>query len=352
MELAFYKQYILYRIIQWRKSCVYTWLFPNKISDPLRQTSFVKLNKIIVITTFFNSQKSLLLRKNYDFFYKRLVEQGVDVLTMELAVGEDSFVLNNKNATYLVQVRSNSCLWQKERLFNLALKYVDKKYDAIVFMDADCYFKSRDWIKKTLSMLSKYHFVQTYSKRARLKRGCYSLNTLNNNKGIADGKWFHSFARGLESYGLRALGVFSLHGEVGSALAARRDSIQKIGFYDKNIVGSGDTMMLHALFDGKSKSFHYCSRQLKINFNEWQKSIPDNFKQSLGYVDQTIYHLWHGQNKNRQYWDRHFPLRYSNFDPKNDIRINTSGAWEWASNKPLLHKSIAKYFYNRKDDEF
>jgi hypothetical protein len=60
--------------------------------------------------------------------------------------------------------------------------------------------------------------------------------------------------------------------------------------------------------------------------------------------------LWHGTIENRRYAQRNKELYRLGFDPKNDIRISSTGAWEWASEKPELHAWARRYFVERDED--
>ena len=61
--------------------------------------------------------------------------------------------------------------------------------------------------------------------------------------------------------------------------------------------------------------------------------------------------LYHGTFKNRKHGQRDVICKKFHFDPLKDIKIGKSGAWEWASDKPDLHKEVREYFYSRKEDD-
>ena len=70
------------------------------------------------ITTYFNPCGYQSRARNYRIFSDRLAEQGVNLLTVELAFGAQPFALSDLNPVALL--RSNSVLWQRERLINNA----------------------------------------------------------------------------------------------------------------------------------------------------------------------------------------------------------------------------------------
>jgi glycosyltransferase involved in cell wall biosynthesis len=67
-------------------------------------------------------------------------------------------------------------------------------------------------------------------------------------------------------------------------------------------------------------------------------------------VPGRILHLWHGETRHRRYHDRSQELASFGFDPARDIRISARGCWEWASDKPDLHRWSRRYFDVRHED--
>ena len=129
--------------------------------------------------------------------------------------------------------------------------------------------------------------------------------------------------------------------------------------YDFAIVGSGDSYFLFGCF------YHDCNdwiTQVKkapllknlISMNlslEWFERFGNLVNGRVGYINHAIKLHYHGSFVNRQYVDRHSILKRHNFNPKKDIKIGKSGCWEWASDKPGLHKEVRNYFYSRKEDD-
>jgi 5-bromo-4-chloroindolyl phosphate hydrolysis protein len=73
------------------------------------------------LTTYYNSTGIKEKKKNYQFFRNNLKKQKVKLLTIECAFKKQKFELKKEDADKLIQVRSNSILWQKERLLNIGL---------------------------------------------------------------------------------------------------------------------------------------------------------------------------------------------------------------------------------------
>ena len=61
-------------------------------------------------------------------------------------------------------------------------------------------------------------------------------------------------------------------------------------------------------------------------------------------------HLWHGKNSNRIQDYKFKVLSFLSFDPSQDIRIGPDHLWEWSSDKPELHKTVADFFRLRDEE--
>ncbi|MCB1120768.1 MAG: hypothetical protein KJT03_04420, partial [Verrucomicrobiae bacterium] len=145
----------------------------------------------------------------------------------------------------------------------------------------------------------------------------------------------------------RSLGVCS-----GYAWAARRDLLLRHTLYDACIVGGGDGAML-AGFRG---NFQEIIDYLEMNprrtehFLEWAEPVFAEVAGNLGYSPGTVYHLWHGEIKDRNYGPRRIELERHQFDPYEDIAIASNGCWRWNSGKPELHDYLRAYFASRFED--
>ena len=86
------------------------------------------------------------------------------------------------------------------------------------------------------------------------------------------------------------------------------------------------------------------------HYMAWARPHFESVHSSIGYLDGTLLHLWHGDLKNRRYSDRHRDLKQFDFDPYVDIAIDNHGCWRWNSEKPRMHQYARDYFAARKED--
>ena len=92
-------------------------------------------NDIWAVTTYFNPCGYKTRRLNYERFISSLTKQGVRCLTVECAFGADKFELPSSST--VMHVRSESVLWQKERLLNIGAASLPRECRYVAWIDAD-----------------------------------------------------------------------------------------------------------------------------------------------------------------------------------------------------------------------
>jgi hypothetical protein len=70
----------------------------------------------------------------------------------------------------------------------------------------------------------------------------------------------------------------------------------------------------------------------------------------LGCCPGTIFHLWHGDLRDRNYRERRVRFAESDFDPYADIACDADSLWRWSSDKPRMHRFVRDYFDTRFED--
>jgi hypothetical protein len=138
---------------------------------------------------------------------------------------------------------------------------------------------------------------------------------------------------------------------LGLAWASHRAVLERHGLYDACITGSGDRAILCAALG----QFDYGIRALGMNacrsehYLKWARPVSATIGGSVGCMPGRVLHLWHGNLRNRQYQARHAGL--ADFDPDTDIALDRNGCWRWSSDKPGLHRVVARYFDSRREDD-
>jgi hypothetical protein len=298
-----------------------------------------------IISSFFNPNGYQTRLRNYQYFLDVIERSRLNWLVVECAFRYEPFTLSESRS--VIRVRSNAIMWQKERLLNIALSHLPRECSKVAWLDCDILFSNPEWTIQASRMLDSYPVVQLFDRVIRLPRG----HTYFSRAG--DG--WRSFASVYQETPNQLLvGDFSRHGHSGFAWAARREVLQEHGLYDACISGSGDHMMAHA-FCGDWDS--RCIERIlgengphRQHFSDWCARIYGNVRARVGCVTGTVLHLWHGDTDRRRYVARNQELAALGFDPYHDIRANLAGCWEWARERPALHKWAERYYAGRKED--
>jgi hypothetical protein len=294
---------------------------------------------LAIVTTYFNPAGWRTRSSNYARFTDGMRRAGLAVVTVECAFGAAEFAL--PPSADVVPMRARDVLWQKERLINAAVARLPAQFTKVAWLDCDVLFEDSAWAHAASRLLDDVAFVQLFDRIVRLPRGHVS---------------FSGEGHARPGFAARRTGDASPggHGHVGYAWAARRDALRGRGLYDACIAGGADHVMAHA-FGGEPRS--PCIDEIlgrdgarRRHFDDWCRALPRAAAKGVGFVPGALFHLWHGEAADRRYGARNRDLAALSFDPATDIRVGPSGCWEWASEKPELHRWTQDYFARRNED--
>jgi hypothetical protein len=301
------------------------------------------------ITSYFNPVRYKRRLSNYRIFRANLC---IPLVTVELSF-DNRFELTDGDADILIQIAGGAVLWQKERLLNIALKSVPSEIQDIAWIDCDAIFARSDWVKEAKIQLRDNHFVQLFSDMLDL--------SYNEVEPAATHALASPSARGIVSlhqtgesnaFVIPAANPHARPASRGFAWAGKRAILEQHGFYDACIIGAGDRCMAFAMygrFDDVMRSMSMNEIQQK-HYLGWAVPFHEAIGGRIGYVPSRVYHLWHGDIKNRNYSDRHKLLSKFDFDPELDIKIGCNGAWQWARQRTDLANFLKQFFESRTED--
>lgn len=296
---------------------------------------------LCVITAYFNWCRFRSKLENYCLFREEMRHNDVAVLTVECALPDQQFQL--PPSCDVIQVRTNSIMWQKERLLNIALEALPLEYKYVAWIDCDLIFQDRSWSMQATRTLESFGVVQLFDKMVRLPR-FRKMMLPNDAQSLG---FMAALRRSIEQNMSPRLG------HPGFAWAARREVLEACnGFYDGCIIGGADRVMTHAWLGDYHAPIvsEIILGQMKPHYLEWALRAHRVVRGSVSSVDGTVMHLWHGESLNRLYFERHRPVAELGFNPATDLVMNNHGCWEWATEKPKLQSWIANYFASRKED--
>ena len=120
----------------------------------------------------------------------------------------------------------------------------------------------------------------------------------------------------------------------GLTWAARRELLDRHGFYDTGVIGGGDRAMAAGIYGCHDLvvSFQGMNKRQRERYLAWAGPFSQTAGTAAGWMAGDIYHLWHGTMHDRAGVHRHRILTRFEFDPFEDIAIEEdSGCWRWNS---------------------
>lgn len=298
-----------------------------------------KLNVICLYYNFANYLKRSKLTREY---IERMNKyDNINFYVVELALVNTDFVITDINNKNHLRLTTNTIMWYKENLINIAVnKLLNKNWSNFAWIDSDIIFENSDWVTQTLQKLQHVNIIQLFSK-------CYQLDIT--------GKKILKENIGVIKYNINRTTYIQNYNDThpGYGWAISREGYNKIGkIPDIFIVGGGDTRISYGMLGIdvylERQDFNFTDDYKKYVYNLYDKVKLLTFD----YIDCNIYHCYHGQRKDRKYHDRHKLLSEYNYNPITNLEYNSDGLLVPTSdfNVELLTK-IKEYFFERKEDD-
>jgi hypothetical protein len=138
----------------------------------------------------------------------------------------------------------------------------------------------------------------------------------------------------------------------GLAWVARRELLERDGFYDACIMGSGNRAMLCGALGTPADAIAYLQMTpaWAEHYEAWAARHMRSVRADIGCTEGGIIHLWHGDLKHRRYLERHREFSAFDYNPETDIALDENACWRWNSQKPEMQAYVADYFRSRKED--
>lgn len=266
---------------------------------------------------------------------------------MECAFGDQPFDL--PESMDVIKIRSETLLWQKERLLELASSWLPASCKAVAWIDCDLIFLNRDWVRETMSKLQDASVVQLFDTCNRLPRDYAHADAV--------GQVCTSFGSVVcKDRSVLRSGKYEDHGHPGYAWAARKEILDRHGLYNFAVAGSADHYMAHAAVGDLDSP---CIERMMVKqpaliecFRDWARPFDRSVQGGLGVVSGEILHLWHGEACDRRYYLRQLELAKFGFNPYTDLVVTPGKPLELKPglDKPGLKEWFRSYFSNRNED--
>ena len=263
-----------------------------------KSNRFLKDEEIINILT----KKSTFTICSYYFDFNNNPKQNQNLkkFVNQFKNYEDNLIIaipentkfNLKINCEIVRVPVDANLWSKEILINKIVEQVDTDY--FIWIDNDIIYDNIEWLNNIDTLFRKKDFAQLFSK----------INYLDESGKITDS--FES----IMSSGLTNVDDLLKSGfKPGGAWLAKTNIIKSKPLFEKMYVGGGDTVFVYGLFGEKNG---WTLSQVKIHnheiYDEATNWISNFGKFRVGFLEEEVKHLYHGELKDRNYNTRYSHL--------------------------------------------
>ena len=138
----------------------------------------------------------------------------------------------------------------------------------------------------------------------------------------------------------------------GYAWAMTRQAYDWLGgLFELGGMGSGDHHMALGLAGAADASMPGGTGDVyRAAVKQWEARALRHVNYNIGYVAGTLEHLFHGRKSDRGYRSRWDMFVRHQFDPLEDLKRNSHGVLEFASNKPELRHDFDLYLQSRNED--
>ena len=234
-----------------------------------------------------------------------------------------------------LQYHVKSNIFRKENLWNLAAQNASS--DELIFLDSDITIEPSSWLDETVKVLQTCDIMQPFTEAVWL--------THDGEENCSKSPISDAIARGYP--------VTEGHLHQGFGWAMTRDAFNRMsGFYDKGVLGSGDTAFALAL----SQDSQITERTQWLNINSFMHcpsykryrahALKEEFK--IGsHPGAKAVHKWHGTNGSRYYYEREFAMPLED-DKEYFTYYDDTGCIEWGCKQS--NSRANKYFKNRNED--
>lgn len=297
---------------------------------------------ICIIISYFSPCNFKLPKKNFNTILKKLIDAEYPICIVEAVMpGADKLSFTQQNITHKQIIADyKNIIFQKEVLINMAPSLMPQ-YNKFIFLDSDVELDDPNWLNKASELLDEHDIIQPYETAIWLNKTNTSSHCvkISGAKAIADKLPIHGGQQ-----------------HPGFAWGMTRECFDKInGFYYQHPFGGSDTIIWLSLVKGElDKEFnHWVISNELFNKTKSYKEYRENIQKlslKVGYIHNcSIFHLYHGTIRNRQYINRNFTYMPELENDEYPVHISQNGLLCW--NKEEYATKCLEYFKSRMEDD-
>lgn len=277
--------------------------------------------RIAAVIPYYNATGDPLLLRNHWRAVRRLQrEPRVTVITARA-------VFERPKRAERWTAYTPDALWHKEGLINRTVRMLGGEHPIVAWIDSGVLLSAGWSDRLRIAVDSGIDVVQLFNRGVWLGADGnpeYFAGTTNH--------WGYIYAMhsGIDLFMSRP------KCSAGMAWAATADTLRRLPLYDRAIVGGGDTWWIVGT-TGCDQPEALCTRHQSPAMREHLGAWLDRaraMRLRVGWIDGEYRHLWHTDERHRQYDTRHQILVECGYDPARHTRIGESGLVEWSDAAP------------------
>jgi hypothetical protein len=293
---------------------------------------------LYIIVPYFNFSNFQTSKVNLiNFINHNNFSDKVRLIISEGVYGGNPLEIESNKIFNHLKFNLKNILWAKENLINLAIKNLPNDWEYALWCDKDILFKNNDWAEKTIEKLKYFDVIQPWTKAYLLQKNQKQI--VNKNK--------LSFVTSLLYFQKE---LINKKGHAGMVWGINKNFYNKINkIIDWQIAGQADlTFAFCCGLKDKSKLLNFTQTQpMKDILLKYAQNFNDV---KFDYVENEIYHLYHGSLENRNYVERLSILLKHNYNPNEDIYYDENGVLCLTENGKRMENDIKEYFLSRDED--
>ena len=236
----------------------------------------------------------------------------------------------------IIKGNKENKLWSKEILINNIIDKVNTDY--LLWIDGDLIYNNLDWLNNIDDVAKGNDFIQLFETINYIDEGG---NITNIFKSIASSN--KTNVDYLLSKGFRP----------GGAWMGRTSILKEKNLFEKMYVGGGDTIFTYGLYknqDGRTlKEVKKYNSEIYKEANQWINDFGDY---KVGYLNETVNHLYHGDLSDRNYNTRYkilSSISYQNYNSEETTKFSNEIVEEKVKNQIVVYTCISGSYDNLKE---
>ena len=305
------------------------------LSDDLFNELYKKQGKTFTICSYyFNFNDDIRQKNNFIKFLEQFKDYHDKMIVGIVDYGDIDFDIPCESI--IIKGDPNNKLWPKEIIINKIVNRISTDY--LIWTDGDLIYENLDWLNNIENVVGENDFVQLFE----------DINYLGDN-----GEILESHKSIISSSSKNIDKLLKKEYKPGGSWLGKTSILKNNNLFEKMYVGGGDTILVYGLF-GVNNGFVLNqigkgSEEIKDEATKWINKFEEY---KVGYLNETVNHLYHGDLKGRNYNDRYkmiSSISYQNYNSEETTKFSNEIVEEKVKNQIVVYTCISGSYDNLKE---